>query len=120
MTKDVIVIGGGIVGCAVVDRLAASRVSVCLLEGGDDVAVGATRANSGIVHAGYDCEPGTLKARFNVRGNAMLWSLVDKLGVPALKCGSLVAAPVGGEAGLAELKRRADLNGVRAEILFPA
>ena len=117
MTKDVIVIGGGIVGCAVVDRLAASRVSVCLLEGGDDVAVGATRANSGIVHAGYDCEPGTLKARFNVRGNAMLWSLVDKLGVPALKCGSLVAAPVGGEAGLAELKRRADLNGVRAEIL---
>ena len=117
MTKDVIVIGGGIVGCAVVDRLAASRVSVCLLEGGDDVAVGATRANSGIVHAGYDCEPGTLKARFNVRGNAMLWRLVDKLGVPALKCGSLVAAPVGGEAGLAELKRRADLNGVRAEIL---
>ena len=104
-------------GCAVADRLARSRVSVCLLEAGDDVAVGATRANSGIVHAGYDCTPGTLKARFNVRGNAMIWQLAEQLGVPALKCGSLVAAPAGGEGGLAELKRRADLNGVRAEIL---
>ena len=117
MTKDVIVIGGGIVGCAVLDRLARSDVSVCLLEAGDDVAVGATRANSGIVHAGYDCEPGTLKARFNVRGNAMTWALADELGVPALKCGSMVAAPAGGEEGLRELKRRADINGVRAEIL---
>lgn len=104
-------------GCAVADRLARSRVSVCLLEAGDDVAVGATRANSGIVHAGYDCIPGTLKARFNVRGNAMIWQLAEQLGVPALKCGSLVAAPAGGEEGLAELKRRADLNGARAEIL---
>ena len=104
-------------GCAVADRLARSRISVCLLEAGDDVAVGATRANSGIVHAGYDCIPGTLKARFNVRGNAMIWQLAEQLGVPALKCGSLVAAPAGGEEGLAELKRRADLNGVRAEIL---
>lgn len=104
-------------GCAVADRLARSRVSVCLLEAGDDVAVGATRANSGIVHAGYDCTPGTLKARFNVRGNAMIWQLAEQLGVPALKCGSLVAAPAGGEEGLAELKRRADLNGVRTEIL---
>ena len=104
-------------GCAVADRLARSRISVCLLEAGDDVAVGATRANSGIVHAGYDCAPGTLKARFNVRGNAMIWQLAEQLGVPALKCGSLVAAPAGGEDGLAELKRRADLNGVRAEIL---
>lgn len=117
MTYDIIVIGGGIIGCAVADRLARSRVSVCLLEAGDDVAVGATRANSGIVHAGYDCEPGTLKARFNVRGNPMVWQLAEELGVPALKCGSLVAAPAGGEDGIAELKRRADLNGVRAEVL---
>ena len=117
MTKDVIVIGGGIVGCAVLDRLARRNVSVLMLEGGDDVAVGATRANSGIVHAGYDCEPGTLKARFNVRGNAMIWQLVEELGVPALKCGSLVAAPAGGEEGIALLKRKADLNGVRAEVL---
>ena len=117
MTKDVIVIGGGIVGCAVLDRLARRNVSVLMLEGGDDVAVGATRANSGIVHAGYDCEPGTLKARFNVRGNAMIWQLVEELGVPALKCGSLVAAPAGGEEGISLLKRKADLNGVRAEVL---
>lgn len=117
MTKDVIVIGGGIVGCAVLDRLARRAASVCLLESGDDVAVGATRANSGIVHAGYDCEPGTLKARFNVRGNELVWQLADELNVPALKCGSLVAAREGGEEGLAELKRKADMNGVRAEVL---
>lgn len=117
VTKDVIVIGGGIVGCAVLDRLARFDVSVCLLESCDDVASGATRANSGIVHAGYDCEPGTLKARFNVRGNALTWQLAEELRVPHLKCGSLVAAPTGGEEGLKELKRKADLNGVRAEIL---
>lgn len=99
------------------DRLARFSVSVCLLESCDDVASGATRANSGIVHAGYDCEPGTLKARFNVRGNALTWQLAEELHVPHLKCGSLVAAPAGGEEGLAELKRKADLNGVRAEIL---
>ena len=99
------------------DRLARFSVSACLLEGCDDVASGATRANSGIVHAGYDCEPGSLKARFNVRGNAMIWALAEELRVPHLKCGSLVAAPAGGEDGLAELKRRADLNGVRAEVL---
>ena len=52
-----------------------------------------------------------------MRGNAMTWALADELGVPALKCGSMVAAPAGGEEGLRELKRRADINGVRAEIL---
>ena len=61
---DVIVIGGGVVGCATADALARRGASVVLLEKGDDVAVGASRANSGIVHAGYDCEPTTLKARY--------------------------------------------------------
>ena len=116
-TKDVIVIGGGIVGCAVLDALSRFRLSVCLLEADNDVASCATRANSGIVHAGYDCEPNTMKARFNARGNSMVWRLAEELDVPHLKCGSLVAAREGGEGALAELKRKADLNGVRAEIV---
>ena len=96
-TKDVIVIGGGIVGCAVLDALSRFRLSVCLLEADNDVASCATRANSGIVHAGYDCEPNTMKARFNARGNSMVWRLAEELDVPHLKCGSLVAAREGGE-----------------------
>lgn len=117
MNKSAIVIGGGIVGCAVADRLARFDISVTLLERDDDVASYSTRANSGIVHAGYDCEPNTQKARFNVRGNAMMWDLVQELDVPHRKCGSIVAAPAGGEKGLRDLLEKARLNGVRAEIL---
>ena len=117
MSYDVMVVGGGIVGCAVADRLARLDLSVILLERDDDVASYATRANSGIVHAGYDCEPGTAKARFNVRGNAMMWNLAEELDVPCRKCGSLVVAPEEGLEGLKELKRKADSNGVVTEIL---
>ena len=59
MKYDCIVIGGGIIGCAVLDRLARRNLKVLLLEKQDDVASFSTRANSGIVHAGYDCEPNT-------------------------------------------------------------
>lgn len=117
MNWDVMVIGGGIVGCAVADRLARLDVSVLLLEKEDDVASYSTRANSGIVHAGYDCEPNTQKARFNVRGNAMTWRMAEELDVPHRRCGSIVVAPAEGVEGLRELKRKADANGVRAEIL---
>ena len=120
MQTQVTVIGGGVVGCATADALSRAGVSVLLLEKGDDVAVGASRANSGIVHAGYDCKPGTLKARFNVRGNELMWKLADELGVPHAKCGSLVAAPEGAEDGLRELGSKAELNGVRARILSRA
>ena len=120
MQTQVTVIGGGVVGCATADALSRAGVSVLLLEKGDDVAVGASRANSGIVHAGYDCKPGTLKARFNVRGNELMWKLADELGVPHAKCGSLVAAPEGAEDGLRELASKAELNGVRARILSRA
>lgn len=113
---DIIIIGGGIVGTAVLDRLARYDKSVLLLESADDVAFGATRANSGIVHAGYDCDPGTLKARFNVRGNALTWKLVEELDVPAKKCGSLVVAPKEGLDGLKKLYDKGVANGVKVEI----
>ncbi len=113
---DVIIIGGGIVGTAVLDRLARYDKSVLLLESADDVAFGATRANSGIVHAGYDCDPGTLKARFNVRGNKLTWKLVEELDVPAKKCGSLVVAPEEGLDGLKKLYDKGVKNGVKVEL----
>lgn len=116
MKYDCIVIGGGIVGCAVLDRLAKRNLNVLLLEKQDDVASFSTRANSGIVHAGYDCEPNTLKAHFNVLGNKKTWQDVEELDVPHLKCGSIVVADEDGFQGLNVLKDKAEANGVEVEI----
>lgn len=116
MKYDCIVIGGGIIGTAVLDRLARRKMRVLLLEKQDDVASFATRANSGIVHAGYDCEPNTLKALFNVKGNALVWRDVLELDVPYLKCGSIVVATKEQYAGIEKLAAKAKANGVEVEI----
>lgn len=68
-TYDVIIIGGGVAGCAVARELARYRARIALLERAEDVCSGASKANSGIVHAGFDAAPGTAKARFNLLGN---------------------------------------------------
>ena len=114
---DCIVIGGGVVGTAVLDALSTRGYKALLIEKEDDVASGASRANSGIAHAGYDCVPGTLKAKFNVEGNKMMPSLTADLDVPFRKTGSLVLAKQGGENGLIELLERAKANGVDARII---
>lgn len=112
MKYDFIVIGGGVIGTAVLDRLAAYSTKALLLEKEDDVATFTTRANSGIVHAGYDCEPNTLKARFNVRGNELMWQDVEDLDVPHLKCGSLVVARYDQLSELEKLAHKALANNV--------
>lgn len=67
MTK-IIVIGGGVIGCSVARELSAFDAQITVLERGNDVAVGTSKANSGIVHAGFDAHRGSAKARFNVAG----------------------------------------------------
>ena len=62
MHSDIIIIGAGIVGCAIARELSFYRCSITVLEQCSDVAEGASKANSGIVHAGFDAKPGTLKA----------------------------------------------------------
>lgn len=116
MNYDCIVIGGGIVGTAVLDRLARRNLKVLLIEKCDDVASFSTRANSGIVHAGYDCEPGTLKAKFNVRGNELMWQDAQELDVPHHRCASIVVARADQLEGLEILKEKAEANGVPVEI----
>ncbi len=116
MNYDCIVIGGGVIGTAVLDRLARRKMNVLLLEKQDDVASFSTRANSGIVHAGYDCEPNTLKALFNVRGNALVWKDAKELDVPHLKCGSVVVATKNQYDGIEKLAEKAKANGVEVEI----
>ncbi|MFA5562409.1 MAG: NAD(P)/FAD-dependent oxidoreductase [Eubacteriales bacterium] len=87
---DVAVVGAGVTGGMVARELTRQGLAVCLLEKESDVAMGASRANSGIVHAGYDALPGTLKATLNVRGAAMMEQVASELGVSFRRCGSLV------------------------------
>ena len=89
---DVVIIGAGVIGCAIARKLAQYKVRVAVLEAGVDVAMGASRANSAIVHAGYDCEPGTNMARVNVKGNALFDQWCEELSVPLKRIGSIVAA----------------------------
>jgi len=79
--EDLIIIGGGVCGCSILYELSRYKVSVLLLEKENDVACGTTKANSGIVHAGYDPEPGTKMARFNVEGNALIEKLCSDLSI---------------------------------------
>ena len=110
---DVVVVGAGIAGCAAARELARYDLSVCVLEAGNDIACGATRANSAIVHAGFDPAPGTLKARFNVEGSKAYPRWCDELGVQFRRNGSMVLAfDDEGRSKLDELARRAQANGV--------
>ena len=89
---DVIIIGGGVIGAACAYSLSRYRLKVAMLERSNDLANGTTKANSAIIHAGYDPVPGTLMARLNVEGAAMAPDICRKLDVPYDQCGSLVLA----------------------------
>ena len=89
---DVIIIGCGVVGAATAYRLARCRLRVAVLEAQNDVANGTTKANSAIIHAGYDPRPGTLMAKLNVEGNRLTGEIARKLDVPFRRVGSLVVA----------------------------
>lgn len=89
---DVAVIGAGIVGCSILRALSRYEINVILVEKEADVADCTTKANSAIIHAGYDAKPGTLKAKFNALGNPMFEKLCRELDVPYKKTGSIVLA----------------------------
>ncbi len=112
--KDVIIIGGGVVGCSVARELSRFAADILLLERGNDVSVGTSKANSGIVHGGYDAKPGTLKAKFNVAGNAMFDALARELDFPFKRNGSMVLCFDKADIGkLFELKEQGVKNGVQ-------
>lgn len=87
---DIAIIGAGIVGAMTARELTKYNVSVCVLEKENDVALGATKANSAIVHAGFDAEPNSLKAKLNVLGSEMMPKTAKELGVKYTNNGSLV------------------------------
>ncbi|MCQ2510573.1 MAG: NAD(P)/FAD-dependent oxidoreductase [Lachnospiraceae bacterium] len=89
---DITIIGCGVIGASIAYSLSAYDLNVLILEQENDVAMGTTKANSAIVHAGYDPEPGTLIARLNVRGSEMMEDLCKKLSVKYNRVGSFVLA----------------------------
>ena len=90
MVYDVLIIGAGVTGAAVARELSRYKAEVCVLERGEDVCSGTSKANSAIVHAGYDCVPGSMMAKMNVRGNEMMTDLCRDLDIPFERNGSLV------------------------------
>ena len=113
MIYDVAIIGAGVVGGMVARELSKYQLSVCLLEKDNDVAMGATKANSGIVHGGYDPEPGTLKAQLNATGVEMLFEAARQLHVPHKHNGSLVCAfGPEEEPAVDALYERGQINGI--------
>ncbi len=110
---DVVVIGAGVVGCAVARELSRYDVSVCVVERCEDVCCGTSKANSAIVHAGFDAASGSLMAKLNVLGNKMMDQLSKELDFPFVRNGSLVVCTdPDGLSGLQELYDRGVANGV--------
>ncbi len=111
---DVVIIGAGVIGGMLARQLSRYRLGVCLVEKGNDVALGASKANSGIVHGGYDPEPDTLKARMNTEGIEKLYAAARELNVPCINNGSFVCAfgTEEEEDALRELLERGRINGI--------
>lgn len=110
---DVIIIGAGVNGCAIARELSRYQLNIAVLEKALDVCEGTSKANSGIVHAGYDAKPGTLKAKLNVEGSRKMKELSKELDFPYEQNGSLVLCFDAEETRkLEELKERGEANGV--------
>ena len=111
---DIAIIGAGVVGGFVARELSKYDLKTVILEKMNDVAMGATKANSAIVHAGFDAHPGSLKAKLNVRGSELMEGVAKELGVKYQKCGSIVVGfSDEDEKTLRELKERGEENGVK-------
>lgn len=110
---DITIIGAGVTGCAIARELSKYNLKTCVIEKEIDVASGTSKANSGIVHAGEDPMPGTLKAKLNVRGNQMFDKLQEELEFPFKRNGSLVLCFDKDKMGeLEDLRERGINNGV--------
>jgi len=88
--SDVIIIGAGLLGCFAARALVAFAIDVTVLEAREDVCTGISRGNTGIIYAGYDTKPGTLKTKLCVRANESFSELCRELDVPFSRCGSLM------------------------------
>jgi glycerol-3-phosphate dehydrogenase len=110
---DVVVIGAGVIGSAIARELSRYEMNICVLEKHSDVCCGTSKANSGIVHAGFDAKTGSLKAKLNVLGNSMYDEYSKELDFPFERNGSLVLCFSKDDIHvLEELKKQGERNGV--------
>lgn len=113
MNTDVCIIGAGVTGSSIARELSRYNCKITVVEKASDVCEGTSKANSGIVHAGFDAVPGTKKAFFNVKGSKKMEALSKELDFPFKRNGSIVLCFSKDDyPKLEELKRRADANGV--------
>ncbi len=111
---DVAIIGGGVIGCAVARVLSRYNVRTVIIEKGNDVSIGASKANSGIVHGGYTASHGTLKGELSIAGNRLFDELNHQLNFGFSRIGSLVLGfSEQDEERLEALRRNGEANGVR-------
>ncbi|MBR2043822.1 MAG: FAD-dependent oxidoreductase [Clostridia bacterium] len=111
MVYDAVIVGAGVIGAMAARELSRYNLKLLILEKESDVSCGASKANSGIIHGGFDPEPGTLKALLNSRGVEMLYNAAKELKVPFENNGSIVCAfDQKGERELERLLNRAKLN----------
>ena len=89
-TFDIAIVGAGITGCAIARQLARYDLPICVVEAANDIALGASKANGGLVHAGYDPAPGTVKAQVNARGCELYGTWAQELGFLFCRTGSMV------------------------------
>lgn len=110
---DVAIIGAGVIGSAIARELSRYEAKVCVIEREEDVCNGTSKANSAIIHAGFDATPGSLKAKLNVRGNELMEQLSKDLDIPFKRNGSLVVCTKDQDpAGLQTLLEKGQKNGV--------
>ena len=113
LSYDAVIIGGGVTGCAIARELSRYEMEVCVLEKEEDVCSGTSKANSAIVHAGYDAVTGSNKAHFNLEGNQMMGPLSEELDFEFKRNGSLVLCfDEADRPALEELYQKGVANGV--------
>lgn len=110
---DIAIIGGGVTGCSIARELSKCTIKACVIEKNTDIGEGTSKANSGIVHGGFDAEPGSLKAKLNIEGAGSMAALSKELDFPYKNNGSMVISITeDGLAVLEDLKARGEKNGV--------
>lgn len=112
MKADVLIIGGGIVGASLACELAKYQLDIVLLEKEAELSFGVTKANSGIVHTGFQSDPSALKTRLAVRGNTLYKQLAKLLDFPLVPVGELVVAFPGELEGLKRMKETGEQLGI--------
>ena len=111
---DVLIVGAGVIGCAVARELSRYRLSICVVEKGPDICMETSNRNSAVLHAGYNNQPGSFMARFCVEGNRGFDKVAEELDIPYRRTGKLVVGFTEEDLeALRKLKAQGEKNGIK-------